>query len=156
MLNRLIALPLGLMSCGWLGLALITAKGPEKIASWLALVASIVMAAGTAAEFWFFSDQPYGIWTNGRMASFMSFFVASLILYGCATLIGLRLLRSGANPRLGPIALAAAIPLFFANVIWLNVNFLIPALLAVVVGSMLYIPGNSDRVSQRNPVSTDG
>ena len=153
-LNRLIALPLLLMACGWLGLALCLPSDAGRKGAWLAFVASILMAAGTAAEFWLFSDQPYCVWTNGRMASFMAFLIASLSLYICATLVGIHLWRAESGPRPAAAILMAAIPLYIAVVFTLNSNFLIPALLALVVGWILLSSPIRNRVSGRNPVST--
>ena len=133
-LNRLIALPLLLMACGWLGLVLARPKGYGRASAWLAFAAAVVMAAGTAAEFWLFSDQPYGVWTNGRMASFMSFFVASLLLYVAATIVGVALWRSGAGSRVAAVVLMAAIPLYAAAILTLGSNFLAPAILALAAG----------------------
>lgn len=134
MLNRLIALPLLLMAAGWFGLALILPSGNGRKGAWVAFVAAVAMAIGTAAEFWLFSDQPYGVWTNGRMISFMTFFIASLFLYICATLVGVYLWRSGMGSRAVVIVLIAAIPLYIISVFTLNSNFLIPAVLAMAVG----------------------
>lgn len=153
-LNRLIALPLLLMACGWLGLALCLPSGAGRKGAWLAFVASILMAAGTAAEFWLFSDQPYGVWTNGRMASFKAFFIASLILYICATLVGVYLWRAESGPRPAAAILMGAIPLYIAVVFTINSNFLIPALLALVVGWVLLSSPMRNRVSGRDSVST--
>lgn len=153
-LNRLIALPLLLIACGWLGLALALPSGYGRISAWLAFVAAVVMVAGTAAEFWLFSDQPYGVWTNGRMASFMSFFIASLILYICATLVGVHLWRAKSGPRPAAAILMASIPLYIAVVFTINSNFLIPALLALVVGMVLLSSHMRSQASGRNPVST--
>jgi hypothetical protein len=153
-LNRLIALPLLLMACGWLGLALSLPFGAGRKSAWLAFAASVVMAAGTAAEFWLFSDQPYGVWANGRMISFLAFFIASLVLYICATLAGIFLWRVETGSRAGAAILMATIPLYIANVFTLNSNFLIPAALALVVGWVLLRLPLRNRVSGRNSVST--
>ena len=133
-LNRLMALPLLLMACGWLGLAFALPKGYGRAGAWLAFAASVVMAAGTAAEFWLFSDQPYGVWTNGRMASFMSFFVASLLLYVSAMIAGVALWRFGTSSRVAAVILMVAIPLYVTAILTLGSNFLAPALLALAAG----------------------
>ena len=133
-LNRLMAVPLLLMACGWLALARALPSGYGRVAAWLAFAAMVVMAAGTAAEFWLFSDQPYGVWTNGRMAAFMSFFVASLLLYVAATVVGVALWRSGAGSRVAAVVLMAAIPFYIAAILTLASNFLAPALLAPAAG----------------------
>lgn len=153
-LNRLIALPLLLMACGWLGLALTLSSGYGRNGARLAFAAAVIMAAGTAAEFWLFSDQPYGIWTNGRMASFMAFLIASLSLYICATLVGIHLWRSTSVPRPATAILMTTIPLYIATVFTLNSNFLIPAVLALVVGWLLLRSPMRNRVSGGNSVST--
>ncbi len=152
-LNRLTALPLLFMACGWLGLALMLPSGYGRKNAWTAFAASLVMAAGTAAEFWFFSDQPYGVWTNGRMVSFMAFFIASLVLYICSTIVGVYLLRSGTGSRVGAAILMAAVPLYIAVVFTLNSNFIVPAALALVTGWMLLLPSAGNRVVTGNPVS---
>lgn len=153
-LNRLIALPLLLMACGWLGLALCLPPGMGQKGGWLAFIAAILMAAGTAAEFWLFSDQPYGVWTNGRMVSFMAFSIASLILYICATVIGVYLWRAESGPRPAAAILMGAIPLYIVVIFTLNSIFLIPALLALVVGWVLLRSPVRNQVSGRNSVST--
>lgn len=136
-LNRLTGLPLLLMACGWLGLALTLPPGNGRTAAWLACASSVVMAVGTAAEFWFFSDQPYGVWNNGRMVSYMAFFISLLLLTISATVAGVFLWRSGAQPRWCAAVLMMAVPLYFASVFILATNFLAPALLALVVGWLL-------------------
>lgn len=138
MLNRLIALPLLLMACGWLGLALMLPFGYGRKGAWLAFVLAVAMAIGTAAEFWLFSDQPYGVWTNGRMISFMTFFIPSLFFYLCATLVGVYQWRSGKGSRAVVIVLIAAIPLYIISVFTLNSNFLIPAVLAMAAGWLVW------------------
>lgn len=147
MLNRFTALPLLLMACGWLGLALMLPSGYGRKAARVTFAASFVMTFGTAAEFWLFSDQPYGVWTNGRMASFMAFFIASLILYVGATVIGLYMWRAGTGLRAGAVVLMIAIPLYIVAMITVGSNFIVPALLALVSGWLLL------DLSTRNQVS---
>jgi hypothetical protein len=152
-LNRLIALPLLLIACGWLGLAFVVPKGFGRVAAWVAFAASVLMAAGTAAEFWLFSDQPYGVWANGRMISFLTFSVASLILYISATIVGVRLWRAEAGSRFGAVIFIAAIPLYIAVVFTLNSNFLVPSVLALVAGWIVMRSPTISPIDVERPVS---
>lgn len=79
-LNRLMAVSLLLMSVGWLGARLEWPSGYGRWAASVALIGSLTMVAGNVAEFWLFTDLPYGVTGNGRDLSWMAFSLGSLVM----------------------------------------------------------------------------
>ena len=137
LLNRLMAVSLLLMAAGWLGARL---AWPAGIACWaasLALIGSLIVVAGNAAEFWLFSDLPYGVPGNGRDLSWMAFSIGSLVMDIGASLLGIAVWRSGLWPRWSAALLMAALPLDVVAFFTVS-PFLVPAVLAVVIGYLLY------------------
>lgn len=141
-LNRLMACSLLLMSAGWLGMVLCLPKGYGRWASVLALVGSLIMVAGTAAEFWLFSDLPYSQGSNLRNAAWSTFGIGSLILDVGATILGVAIWRTRTWPRWSAFVLMLALPIDFAAFFLLGSPFLGATILAFVVGFLLLFVSN--------------
>ena len=117
---------------------------PRTIRASLGLlgVAGLLMIAGTAAEFWLFSDLPYGS-SNARSFAF-GLFVAGLLVAGFTFLVlGVQLLRY----ERGSVPLAhlfiILLPLAIAFVVGGRSLFLLPALGATALSlSALAVPGH--------------
>jgi len=136
-LNRLMAGSLLLMTAGWLGAWLAWPAGPGRWAASVALVGSLVMVSGNAAEFWLFSDLPYGVAGNGRGLSWMAFSLGSLVMDIGATLLGVAAWRSRRWPRWSAALLLLALPLDVVAFFTVS-PFLAPAVLAVAIGYLLH------------------
>jgi hypothetical protein len=132
-LNRLTSIALLLMISGWLGLVVVIQPGYGRWGAILALVGSVAMLIGSAAEFWLFTDQPYGDPDNLRSASWMAFSLGSLVMDVGATLAGVALWRARTRPRwIAPILLLA-LPLDIVAFFVIS-PFLGPAAMAVALG----------------------
>lgn len=136
-LNRLMAVLLLLMSAGWLGAWRAWPVGPGHWAASVALIGSLIMVASNAAEFWLFSDLPYGVAGNGRDLSWMAFSIGSLVMDLGATLLGVAAWRSGRWPRWMAVFLMLALPLDVLSFFTVS-PFLASAILAVAIGYLLY------------------
>jgi hypothetical protein len=110
-LNRLMAFSLLMMAAGWLVLALKTPNGYGLWGAWLALLAALVMVTGNAAEFYLFTDQPYGDYSNLRTISWMAFSLGSLALDIGASIVGVAVWRRRFWPRWGGMLLMLALPI---------------------------------------------
>lgn len=99
------------------------------------------MLVGNAAEFWLFSDQPYGDSDNLRNASWLLFSIGSLLMDVGATITGVSLWRTPTCPRWISAVLLMALPLdviaFFAFS-----PFLAPGVLVIALG---WLVSNPDR-----------
>jgi hypothetical protein len=154
LLNRLMAISLLLMAAGWLGLAFRIPAGYGRWGAWLALLASLVMVAGNAAEFYLFSDQPYGNFSNQRNISWTAFSLGSLVLDIGATIVGVAMWRRRLWPRWSGMLLMLALPLDILAFFILS-PFLGPAVLALAVGRLLF--SNPDQVvDPKGAVEQDG
>jgi hypothetical protein len=142
LLNRLMAVSLLLMASGWLGVVLVWPGGTGRWAARLALVGSIIMAAGTAAEFWLFSDHPYGQAGALRNSAWSAFGLGSLLLGVSATVLGASALRSKVWPRWSALLLAMALPIDLAAFFLIDSPFLASAVLALVTGHRLLVIGH--------------
>ena len=142
LLNRLMAGALLLMSAGWLGMVLRLPKGYGRWASVLALVGSLVMVAGTAAEFWLFSDLPYSQGSNLRNAAWSAFGIGSLVLDVGATILGIAIWRTRTWPGWSAVVLMLALPIDIVAFFLLGSPFLGATVLAFVVASLLLFVGN--------------
>jgi hypothetical protein len=142
LLNRLMAGALVMMAAGWLGLALRIPAGYGRWGGWLALVAALVMIAGNAAEFYLFSDQPYGF-NNQRNAAWSAFSMGSLVLDIGATMAGIAIWRKRLWPRWIGTLLMLALPLDILA-FFIFSPFLGPAVLALAVGWLQF--SNPDQV----------
>lgn len=147
-LNRLMAMSLLLMTAGWLGAGLEWPGGPGRWAASAALVGSLIMVAGNAAEFWLFSDLPYGVTGNGRDMSWMAFSLGSLVMVIGATLLGVAAWRSRRYPRWMAVLLMLSLPLDVLSFFTVS-PFLAPAILAVASGYLLYA-GTALRLSSES------
>lgn len=136
-LNRLMAISLLLMSAAWLGAWLVWPAGFGRWAAAVAFVGSLVVVAGNAAEFWLFSDLPYGVAGNGRDLSWIAFSLGSLVMDIGATLLGIAVWRSRRWPRWSAVLLILALPLDVVSFFTVS-SFLAPAILAVAIGYLLY------------------
>ena len=141
-LNRLMALSLLLMSTGWLGMVLWQPKGYGRGASVLALIGSLIMVVGTAAEFWLFSDLPYSRGTNLRNVAFAAFGMGGFVLDVGATILGVAIWRTRSWPPLSALVLMLALPIDFAAFFLLGSPFLGATVLAFVLGFLLLFVGN--------------
>ena len=142
LLNRLMAVSLLLMSAGWLGMVWRLPKGYGRGASVLALIGSLIMVAGTAAEFWLFSDLPYSRGTNLRNVAFAAFGMGGLVLDVGATILGVAIWRTRSWPRWSALVLMMALPIDVAAFFLLGSPFLGATVLAFVVGFLLLFVGN--------------
>jgi hypothetical protein len=110
LLNRLAALPMLLMAAAplaLLGMPKIRDERRGTIAAVTMLVGLVAMAVGTSAEFWIFTDEPYGgPGSEGRLASYLlgTFLGGVVALVGMA-LVGTWGLRRVTLPRWTAIAL---------------------------------------------------
>ena len=147
-LNRLMAVSLLLMSAGWLGARLAWPAGPGRWAAALAFMGSLVVAGGNAAEFWLFSELPYGVAGNGRDLSWIAFSIGNLVMDIGATLLGIAAWRSRFWPRWSAVLLMAALPLDVLSFFTVS-PFLLPAILAVAIGYPLYT-GTALRLSSES------
>lgn len=133
MLNRLTSISLLLMVAGWLGLVLVIQPGYGRWGAILALIGSIAMLIGNAAEFWLFSDQPYSDPGNLRSASWMAYSLGSLVMDVGATLAGVALWRTRTRPGWIAAILLLALPLDIVAFFVFS-PFLGPAVMAIALG----------------------
>jgi hypothetical protein len=131
--NRLMPIPLLLMIAGLLGFYRWQRSGRRGF--YLGWIGLGLMIAGNVAEFWFFTNQPYGAW-NGRTYAWCTFLLGVLLLL--AGLFGLGWVgwRTGASPRWLNGLLVLVLPLeiatFFAQYL-LEVTAVLFILLGLVV-----------------------
>ncbi len=109
---------------GWLG----------KIGLVAAILGWIGMAAGTAAEFWLYSDLSYGE-QNMRQVAFGVFSLSGLLVWVGLLFLGVDLFRSRFLPR--GISIAIMAYLAFDILFFFTVGiFLAPALWAILIGAL--------------------
>ncbi|MAU00753.1 MAG: hypothetical protein CL608_26710 [Anaerolineaceae bacterium] len=110
----------------------------EKILLSATFVAWLGMAVGTAAEFWLFSDQPYGA-NNMRSFAFSTFSVSSLIVGLSLLILGLRYIRNSQFPRYYVVFFLLYLPLdivlFFSG----QSIFLTSALFSILITTFTLI-----------------
>ena len=153
LLNRLMAFSLLLMAAGWLGVVLLCVHGNSRWGAILAFVGSIIMVAGTAAEFWLFSDLPYSQGSNLRNAAWSTFGLGSLLLDVGVMILGIAIWRSRLGSRWRSVVLLLALPMDFAAFYLLGSPFLGAAILAFVVGSLLlYVDKIPTEIGSVNPL----
>lgn len=145
LLNRLMAFSLLMMAAGWLGLALGSPSGYGRWGAWLALSAALVIVTGNAAEFYLFTDQPYGDIRNLRTISWTAFSLGSLVLDVGSTIVGLAIWRRQLWPRWIGMLLMLALPLDILA-FFIFSPFLGPAVLALAVGWLLVTSPNPPEV----------
>lgn len=103
-----------------------------RVAAAAVLLAWMGMAAGTAAEFWLYSDLPYGV-NNMRSAAFSVFSISSLIAGLALFLLGLRIVMSGQLSRSLGIFLVLYLPFDIALFAAGQSIFLAPSLVSIAV-----------------------
>ena len=136
--NRAMAIFIALQTCAIVGFGFRYRGALGRVGRFallLAILAWIGMVLGTAAEFWLYSDQPYGR-DNARAAAFSLFSISSL-LGGLALLaLGFELLRSRTLPRVYGAIMILYLPLDIA--LWFAGGsiFLAPALTALALAIM--------------------
>lgn len=118
--NRVMAVLLALQTCSLIALFVgereVLGKSGKRALK-IALVAWVVMAVGTAAEFWLFSDLPYPRTAtdfNMRRVAFAFFFLGSLVAGLAFLLLGIRLFKRGVLYRFLGAVLMLYLPLFIA------------------------------------------
>jgi hypothetical protein len=124
-------------SCGQLGTAGFV----------MVLVGFMLIIAGSVAEFWVFSDQPYGL-PNGRDASYTLFLLGHPVLAVGTLLFGIATVRAKVFPR--DVAMLFAV---------LGVGVVVPVIGALIfafpfvwLGHLLW-SGKHERVQQASRVS---
>jgi hypothetical protein len=144
-INRLWAPAFGLVLCGYVGLFGRYRLGQIRLGrvSFGLVVAGLgVMIAGNIAEFWFFTEQPYGA-LNARSFAWISVLLGWMVLLiGLALLAwaGLRLRRlPGWAAGLFILALPASVLLIFTLVEWMGLPFVAAG---VVAGALAAWPGS--------------
>lgn len=135
LLNRLMAGVLLLMAAGWVGVCRLL-LGYGRWAALLALIGVLTMAAGTAAEFWLYSDLPYGA-DNLRQTAFSIVGAGGWLLDIGAMVVGTAVWRSGLWPRWCAIILLLALPMDIIAFIYLNSPFMTATVLANLIGWLL-------------------
>lgn len=101
----------------------------------IALVAWTAMELGTAAEFWLYSDLPYGE-INMRMTAFSLFFMSSLIAGLALPVLALRLSKTGILSRLFRVVLILYLPIFIALFFAGPSIFVAPALASIAIAGL--------------------
>lgn len=137
-LNRITGVALLLMAGGWLGVAWVMPKGYGRGGAWVAFIASIAMFIGNAAEFWLFTDLPYGDPTNARSLSWLAYLFGSLVQAIGATVAGIYAWRTGSWPKLGAFVLIMALPIAAFTFVFLS-PFFGPSVLAVTAGWLAWL-----------------
>ena len=136
--NRAMGFFIALQTCALLGFHFQNSRALRKVgraALYLAIIAWIGMALGTAAEFWLYSHLPYGE-ANIRSTAFSVFSISSL-LGGLALLaLGIDLFLSQVLPRYFSVILMLYLVIDFGLWIWGQSIFLAPALAALAFGDM--------------------
>ncbi len=131
------------MAAGWLGVVLIWSQSYGRYAAIVAFIGSLIMVAGTAAEFWLFSDLPYARGSNLRNAAWSTFGVGSLLLDVGALTLGIAVWRSRLWPRWSAMILMLALPMDFATFILQGSPFLATAVLALLIAYLLLSVGKA-------------
>ena len=135
LLNRLMAVALLLMTAGWVGMWRVL-TGYGRWAALMALIGLLAIAAGTAAEFWLYSDLSYAV-SNLRQTAFSIVGVGGWLLNIGAMIVGTAVWRSHLWPRWGALVLLLAFPIDIAAYVLFNSLFTAAAILALLIGFQL-------------------
>ena len=135
LLNRLMSVILVLMSVGWFGMWRVL-KGNGRWAARIAFLGVLIMAAGTAAEFWLYSDLSYS-GDNMRQMAYSTTSVGGLLLDLGAMGVGIAIWRSRIWPRWYALLLILALPIDFAAFFLLNSPFVTATTVAILLGWFL-------------------
>ncbi len=133
--NRSISLLLLLQGCSILAFALQFSAGLHRLGRLglsLLLIAWPLMAVGVGAEFWLFSDLPYGE-MNARSIAFSVFSLGSLLAGVGMLLLGADVIRSKALQRWLRIVLIGYLPFDIMLFIVGSSIFLAPSLASACV-----------------------
>jgi hypothetical protein len=140
LLNRLMAVALLFMAAGWVGMWQVM-TGYGRWAALMAFIGLLAIAAGTAAEFWLYSDLPYD-GDNLRQTAFAVVGVGGWLLDSGAMVVGTAVWRSRIWPRWCAMVLLLAFPIDMAAYFLFNSLFTTAALLALLIGFQLIRNGN--------------
>jgi len=142
--NRLWAPAFGLVLGGYWGLYGRYRLGEARLGRagfGLVVLGLAVMMAGNVAEFWFFSEQPYGA-LNARSFAWISVLLGWLTMLIGLAMMALAGLRRGRLPGWAAALLMAALPasvvLIFTVVEWMGLPFVAAGLTA---GALAAWPG---------------
>ena len=103
-----------------------------QITNIVVIVAWIGMAVGTAAEFWLYSDLPYGV-SNMRSTAFSVFSISGLFVGIGLLVLGIVVLRNRRIPRYNGIIFILYLPVDIVLFIGGQSIFISSALLSIVV-----------------------
>jgi hypothetical protein len=136
-----------LMLAGWVGFQ--RRFGLSRTGLWLNVLGYALMVAGNVAEFWIFSDDPYGAGFNGRNAAWTMFLLGWLLHLIGALVWGIAALRRRALPAWAGWLLILLLPASFALLVaqWVNPA---SALAVVLLGALALWP-ESPRAPQVVP-----
>jgi hypothetical protein len=135
LLNRLMAVALVFMAAGWFGVGQVVG-GNGRWAARLAFIGILIMALGTAAEFWLYSDLPY----NGesmRQVAYSTTSIGGWLLNLGAMAVGSTIWRSRIWPRWSTIILLLALPFDIAAYFLLNSPFVTATIVALLLSWFL-------------------
>jgi hypothetical protein len=135
LLNRLMAVALVFMAAGWVGVWQVVG-GYGRWAAHLAFIGVLIMALGTAAEFWLYSDLPY----NGesmRQVAYSTTSIGGWLLNLGAMAVGSTIWRSRIWPRWSTIILLLALPFDIAAYFLLNSPFVTATIVALLLSWFL-------------------
>lgn len=135
LLNRLMAVALLFMASAWLGMGQVV-SGYGRWASLSAFIGVLIMAAGTAAEFWLYSDLSYS-GDNMRQIAYSTTSVGGLLLDLGAMGVGIAIWRCRIWPRWSALILILALPIDFAAFFLLNSPFVTATTVAILLGWFL-------------------
>jgi hypothetical protein len=139
LLNRLMAVALLFMAAGWFG----AWRQLEGFGRWAALVAflgTLMIALGTTAEFWLYSDLPYS-GPSMRQTAYATASIGGLVQDIGAMVAGVSIWRSGFWPRWAGILLLLSLPLDFLAFFTIGSPFLVSTVLGLAVGWLLVTNG---------------
>jgi len=141
--NRVMAVLLALQSCSLIAFFVggheVLGKSDKRVLT-IALMGWVVMALGTAAEFWLYSDLPYPRTAtdfNMRRVAFAFFFLGSLVAGLALLVLGFRLAKSGLpSSRFLGAVLMLYLPLFIALFFVGPSIFVAPAVTAIAIAGL--------------------
>jgi hypothetical protein len=141
--NRVMAILLALEACSLLAFRVKHVGEMGKMDRFLiaiALIAWIGAAVGTGAEFWLYSDLPYGV-DNLRSAAFSLFSLNALIVGLALFVLGLRILIGRKLPNYFGIVLILYLPVDIALFVAGQSIFLASALTSIALAILTLISG---------------
>jgi hypothetical protein len=144
LLNWLMAVALFFMAAGWVGVWRLL-PGFGRWAALVALLGTLMIALGTAAEFWLYTDLPYS-GPSMRQTAYVTASIGGLIQDVGAMAAGVTVWRSDVWPRWVAILLLLSLPLDFLAFFTIGTPFLVSAVLALVIGWILVTNGLVFRV----------